>query len=336
MSSTELVAHQGGGLATQDDARPIALAREQIDLLKDTIFKGATDEELRLFVMTANRLGLDPFARQIYPVKRWDANARRETMTMQMGIDGQRLLAERTGRYRGQTSPEWCGPDGVWVDVWLSPEPPAAARVGVFRKGFEHPIYRVARYGAYVQMKREGGPNSMWAKMPDVMLAKCAESLALRAAFPAELSGIYTTEEMGDEDDVRHQMPQPGPRAAHAAPPPVARPQQPLEKVADPYSLPATVGDCQSPAETARGMVDRVVSVGDRYGVALVGSPTIYGTGSRAMAEWALSHESLTVEVLYTTEARGEKLIYHLRGIRRHEREPGDDEGDTVDAEVEE
>jgi hypothetical protein len=41
----------------------------------------------------------------------------------------------------------------------------------------------------------------MWAKFPSVMLAKCAEMIALRRAFPAELSGLYSTEEMSQADD---------------------------------------------------------------------------------------------------------------------------------------
>lgn len=166
------------------------LTPDRVELLKDTICKGATDTELELFVATASRLGLDPFARQIHAVKRGGS------MTIQTGIDGYRLVAERTGKYRGQTATEWCGDDGVWSDVWVSRKNPSAARVGVIKEGFDGPLYAVAHWSEYHQTV---GP--MWKKMPALMLGKCAEALALRKAFPAELSGLYTSDEMGQADN---------------------------------------------------------------------------------------------------------------------------------------
>ena len=64
------------------------------------------------------------------------------------------------------------------------------------RHDFKEPCWGVARFDAYAQKKKDGGLSAMWAGMGDVMVAKCSEALALRKAFPQELSGLYTGDEM--------------------------------------------------------------------------------------------------------------------------------------------
>ena len=166
-------------------------SRENIQALKNQIMpRNSTDDQLKMFLHVIKSTNLDPFNRQIYALPTGGK------LTFQTSIDGFRLIAQRTGQYNGQVGPFWCGEDGEWKDVWLSKSLPSAAKVGVMRSGFTQPIFGVALLN-----ERRGG-TPMWSKMPTHMLAKVAESLALRKAFPNELSGLNTTEEMEDCVDI--------------------------------------------------------------------------------------------------------------------------------------
>ena len=157
---------------------------KQLAALKQLGLTNASNGDLAVFLHYAQRTGLDPFARQLYMIERGGK------FTIQSSIDGLRIVAQRSGEYAGQVGPYWCGEDGIWTDIWLEKTPPLAAKVGVLRKGFIEPLWAVAKFDGY------NANSPIWKKMPDLMIAKCAEALALRKAFPNDLSGIYTAEEM--------------------------------------------------------------------------------------------------------------------------------------------
>lgn len=165
------------------------------DLLKNLFFKNSSDDEFEIFLHACERTHLDPFMRQICPVKRMNRNIGREEMTIQVQIDGYRLIAERTGKYTPGRQPTYqydetgnlisatayvkkltC--DGVWHEVSAT----------AFFKEYA-PYYKDQKTG---KLKL----GHFWEKMPHGQLAKCAEALALRKAFPGDLSGIYINEEM--------------------------------------------------------------------------------------------------------------------------------------------
>lgn len=197
----------------------------QLSALKSLGLSNATQGDLAFFFHQAQRTGLDPFARQIYMIERGGRYG------IQTSIDGLRIVAQRSGEYAGQTAPYWCGDDGEWKDVWLGKTPPSAAKVGVYRKGFTEATWAVARLDSYCPMGRDGKPMGLWNKMPDVMLAKCAEALALRKAFPNDLSGIYTDDEMSQAEVVVVEEVKPKPKKVELQVVPNAEVVEPIDWV---------------------------------------------------------------------------------------------------------
>ena len=177
--------------ALQTDALS-RLNREQADLIKATIAKGATDDELAMFIEECNSLGLNPFAKEIYFTK-YRSKDGKTSVAMPIGIDGRRKFADRNPLYRGQVGPYWCGPDGVWKDVWLEDGPPAAAKVGIYLEGYPEPTWGVV---TWKEFNRVGGAgDQFWKRTPAHMLAIRAESHALRkvaAQMPAPKPTVTT------------------------------------------------------------------------------------------------------------------------------------------------
>ncbi|GAA4845700.1 phage recombination protein Bet [Actinomycetospora corticicola] len=162
------------------------------------------DADITAFLHLCQRTGLDPWARQIYLINRREKvpgtrDQYRDKWQPQTGIDGFRVIAQRHGDiYRGQTAPEWCGDDGVWMPVWLKKgTPPAASRVGVLRSDRDEPVWGIAVFSEFAQYTSGGDLNAMWKTKSSHMIAKCAEAAALRKAFPQDMAGLTIAEEVG-------------------------------------------------------------------------------------------------------------------------------------------
>lgn len=183
-------------LATQDfnDGNEMAkYSREDMELLRETICKGCTPQDFKLFMMVCHRTKLDPFAKQIHAIPRWDSKLNRFSMTIQTSIDGFRLVAERTGKYAPGKATEYQFDNGKLLSA-----------TSFIKKqtndGSWHEVSYTAFFEEYCQKTKDGRPTKFWSDMPRVMLAKVAEAACLRKCFPMELSQIYTREEMAQSE----------------------------------------------------------------------------------------------------------------------------------------
>ena len=185
-----------------DPERSVSIPRELKDIFMKTVFSGLSEEEAIVAYRLARRRNLDIESKQIFFIPYTDKQGRR-TVVSQTSIDGFRLIASKSGKYGGSVNPKLTikdkhGAKHVIPHEEYDPaeaEKIVSATISVINTDFPQPQSATALYSSYVKTY-DGRPTGLWASMPDVMLLKCAESMALRKAFPQDLSGIYTSEEM--------------------------------------------------------------------------------------------------------------------------------------------
>lgn len=184
------IAHYEDNAVTLSSHQP-QWTTAQLEIVKRTIAPDLNEDELMIFAHICHRVRLDPFAKQIYAIKR------RDNMCIQTGIDGFRLVAERSGKYAPGNDTEFIYDDKNRL---------LGAKVYVKKltaDGTWHNISATAFLSEY------NANQGLWRKMPHVMIEKCAEARALRRAFPADLSGLYSDDEMEQAD----AKPQPFPES---------------------------------------------------------------------------------------------------------------------------
>jgi len=209
---------------------PQRFSDEQKALILKTCCGGAAAHEAQVLVAIAEARGLNPITGECYFVKRYDKD-RGVVWAVQASIDSFRIKAEETGDYAGQDEPTFEYNDKNEV---------VAAKVAVYRKSVPGRPFAVgvARWDEYVQTTKDGRPTRFWSQMPHNQLAKCAEALALRKAFPKVLAKIYTPEEMAQAGNGSEKEPAAMPAPASAPQLPEAKPEatdaKPKEVVATP------------------------------------------------------------------------------------------------------
>lgn len=213
-------------------------------VISATVGKGLSAADLAHFEAVCISTGLDPLRKEIYAVSRGGK------MSIQTGIDGYLALANRTREMDGMEVMFYDNA-GNESEVWLSPKPPTACLVRVYRKGCAHPFVASARYDAYKQN------GQMWTKFGETMLAKCATTLALRRAFADVISGIASADEMDQagmaaQEALTQGTPAAAPKATTSAQPKSAVIEEAAESLAE-----ATAGKVTAPSASSPEPVKR-------------------------------------------------------------------------------
>ena len=174
--------------------QPVSWTREEVNTIKMTVARDATDAELSMFLHLASSYGLDPFAKDIWFIK--DRTGRPIIMTSR---DGYLKIANNNPNYDNMDADVvYQGdrfrktPDGVeHIYATQNRGAPVGAYAMVYRKDRTRPVYVYAPFNDY----RKNNP--VWNQYPHAMILKVAEAMALKRAF--SISGLVTREELSEE-----------------------------------------------------------------------------------------------------------------------------------------
>lgn len=168
--------------------------KDLLETIRKTVAQNATDAEFAMFVEFCKGTGLNPFKKEVWFIKtqgytnkygKWVEGK----VQMMTGINGFYAIANSHQQYDGMEETQIEKDDKGNI---------LRAIAKVWRKDRRFPSVGVAEWKEYFPGKTDKG-NSIWETKPSVMIAKVAESIALRKAFPNELNGLYTAEEMPKE-----------------------------------------------------------------------------------------------------------------------------------------
>lgn len=191
-----------------------SLRPHQIELLQRTVARDCSREEFDLFMAAAQSHGLDPFRKQIEPLILNKQDPAKRRMVILVTIHGQRIIAQRCGNYRAASEPTDFVTDETLRSA-TNPQGILLARVYLWqqdRSGTWFPIVGEAYWDEFVPLlevveedpetgalrktgEKRLDPVSPWARMPRLMIGKCATSQALRAGWPEQFGGLYLQEE---------------------------------------------------------------------------------------------------------------------------------------------
>lgn len=175
----------------------------QIDAIKGTVAKDATDDELYMFLSIASKYGLDPFLKEV-----WLTKIKGETNIM-VGRDGYVKIARQTPGFQklvsdavfenDEFSIQWEGMNQTITHKHAAKDRGKilGAWAGLKMQGKED-------YFLYVPYHEYAKNNNIWTKSKSAMIRKVAEKEVCRVC--CGITGINTEEEMPEEYSLEHSQ----------------------------------------------------------------------------------------------------------------------------------